>query len=39
MIKRFIKLLYTKWVKGICKHCCLFCEYRKECFKEKTGTK
>ena len=30
MIKRFIKLLYKKWVKGNCKHCCSFCEYRKE---------
>lgn len=34
MIKRFIKLLYKKWVKGNCKHCCSFCEYKKECLKE-----
>nr|DAQ26352.1 MAG TPA: hypothetical protein [Caudoviricetes sp.] len=34
MIKKIYKLLYKKWVKGNCKHCCLFCEYRKECLKE-----
>lgn len=34
MIKRFIKLLYNKWIKGNCKHCCSFCEYKKVCLKE-----
>ena len=22
---------YRKWVKGECRHLCLFCKYRKEC--------
>jgi hypothetical protein len=35
MIKRIIRLLYMKWIKRNCKHCCLFCEYKDICLKEE----
>ena len=32
MIKRFIKLLYKKWVKGNCRHVCDLCRFSSVCF-------
>ena len=33
-LKRIRKVLYKKWVKGNCNHCCSFCKYKKVCLKE-----
>lgn len=32
MIKRILKIVYIKWVKGECRKICITCKYKNECF-------
>lgn len=32
IIRKIMYILHTKYVLGKCKKCCLFCNYRNECF-------
>ena len=27
-----LKILYLKWIKGVCRNLCCLCEYRNECY-------
>lgn len=33
-VKRVLKILKWKWIKGNCRHICDFCRYSEKCFRE-----
>lgn len=32
IIKNIVIIIYRKWVKGDCRHFCMFCDFRNNCF-------
>lgn len=32
LVQRSIKIFRIKWIKGECRHLCLLCKYRNECY-------
>ena len=31
-MRKWIKVFYIKWILKQCRHLCIFCEYRNDCY-------